>query len=50
MNDDIRKVMGERILLLDGATGTLFQRSGRSGNFDALNLTEPDLVTGLHRA
>ena len=50
MNDDIRKVMGERILLLDGATGTLFQRSGRSGNFDALNLTEPDLVTGIHRA
>ena len=42
--------MRERILLLDGATGTMLQRQGRSGNFDALNLSEPDLVAGVHRA
>ena len=49
-SDDIRKAMQERILLLDGAMGTMLQREGRSGNFDALNLSEPWLVAGVHRA
>ena len=49
-NDDIRKAMRERILLLDGATGTLLQRRGQSGNFDHLNLTAPDIVADMHRA
>ena len=49
-NDDIRKAMQERILLLDGAMGTMLQRQGRNGNFDALNLTEPSLIAGVHRA
>ena len=50
MNDDIRKAMQERILLLDGAMGTQLQRLGLSGNFDHLNLTAPDTVAAVHRA
>ena len=42
--------MRERILLLDGAMGTMLQRHGKSGNFDALNRTEPELVASVHRA
>ena len=42
--------MQERILLLDGATGTLLQRRGLSGNFDQLNLTSPDVVAEVHRS
>jgi 5-methyltetrahydrofolate--homocysteine methyltransferase len=49
-DEDIRQALRERILLLDGAMGTMLQRSGRSGNFDALNLSEPELVAGVHRA
>ena len=49
-NDDIRKAMQERILLLDGATGTLLQRQGLSGNFDQLNCTDPAVVAQVHRA
>ena len=49
-NDDIRAAMQSRILLLDGAMGTMLQRQGRSGNFDALNLSDPELVAGVHRA
>ncbi len=50
LNDDIRKAMQERILLLDGAMGTQLQRQGLSGNFDHLNLTAPDTVAAVHRA
>jgi len=42
--------MRERILVLDGATGTLFQRRGLSGNFDHLNLTDPETVADIHRS
>ena len=49
-NDDIRKAMQEYILLLDGAMGTMLQRQGRSGNFDALSLSAPETVAGVHRA
>ena len=39
-----------RVLLADGATGTLLYARGASleGSFDALNLTNPDLVLGVH--
>ena len=49
-NDEFRKALRERILLLDGATGTLLQRRGFSGNFDRLNLTDPDAVADVHGA
>ncbi|MBQ1672585.1 MAG: methionine synthase [Bacteroidales bacterium] len=47
---DIRIALQERILLLDGAMGTMLQRRGLSGNFDALNLDEPEIVASVHRA
>jgi len=47
---DIREAMRERVLLLDGAMGTMLQRSGRSGNFDQLNLSDPETVADVHRA
>ena len=42
--------MQERILLLDGAMGTMLQRRGLSGNFDHLNCTAPETVAAVHRA
>jgi 5-methyltetrahydrofolate--homocysteine methyltransferase len=64
--DALRAAMAERILILDGATGTMIQASkldegdyrgpqfadhghDLKGNADILNLTQPDLVAGLHR-
>ena len=47
---DIRIALQERILLLDGAMGTMLQRRGLSGNFDALNLDEPEIVASVHHA
>ena len=47
---DIRQALQERILLLDGAMGTMLQQHGLSGNFDALNLTAPETVAAVHRA
>jgi methionine synthase I (cobalamin-dependent)/5,10-methylenetetrahydrofolate reductase len=39
-------------ILADGATGTMLYAAGASldESFDALNLTRPDLVLGVHRA
>ena len=59
--------LAERILILDGAAGTMIQREKLSeadyrgarfadwpqdlgGNNDLLNLTRPDVVTGIHEA
>lgn len=63
---DIATLARERILVLDGAWGTMFQAAGLTeddfrfdgadpqrtyqGNFDLLQLTRPDVVAGLHRA
>ncbi|GEN80800.1 methionine synthase [Actinotalea fermentans] len=63
---DIGECARERILVLDGAYGTAFQRAGLAeadfrfegaddartyqGNFDLLCLTRPDVVAGVHRA
>ena len=49
-DQEIREALQRRILLLDGAMGTMLQRAGKSGNFDALNVTEPDRVAGIHQA
>jgi len=62
----LRGLISDRIVILDGATGTMVQsqkldeadyRGSRladhgfdlKGNADILNLTQPDLVAGLHR-
>ena len=63
---DIRAAARERILVLDGAWGTMLQRAGLGeadfrfdgadplrmyrGNFDLLQLTRPDVIREVHRA
>ncbi|HEY3436619.1 MAG TPA: methionine synthase [Actinotalea sp.] len=63
---DIGECSRERILVLDGAWGTMLQRAGLveddfrfdgadpdrsySGNFDLLQLTRPDVIAEVHRA
>src|SRR5512139_1555876 len=43
--------LDRRVLVCDGAMGTMLYARGIFVNrcFDALNLTDPDLVTGVHR-
>jgi methionine synthase I (cobalamin-dependent) len=38
----------DRILILDGATGTVLQQRGFSDNFDMLNLTRPEAIKQIH--
>lgn len=47
---DIRKALSERILVLDGAMGTMLQRHGLSGNSEAFNISHPDIIESIHRA
>lgn len=49
-DDDIRGALRERILLLDGATGTMLLPYSGGDSVDRLNETAPDIVAGLHRA
>jgi 5-methyltetrahydrofolate--homocysteine methyltransferase len=66
MDRDIRGAARERILVLDGAWGTMLQRANLNeadfrfegadplrmyrGNFDLLQLTRPDIIRDIHRA
>ena len=47
---DLRQAFRERILILDGAMGTMLQRHGLTGNNETFNLSHPDVVRGIHRA
>ena len=64
---ELQRLMGERVVVLDGAWGTMLQQSGLApsdyrtarfadhprdvaGDPDLLNLTRPDVVSGIHRA
>jgi 5-methyltetrahydrofolate--homocysteine methyltransferase len=47
---DLRQAFRDRILILDGAMGTMLQRHGLSGNNETFNLSHPDVVRGIHRA
>ncbi|WP_342667510.1 homocysteine S-methyltransferase family protein, partial [Deinococcus pimensis] len=62
---NVRDVARERILILDGAMGTMIQRHPLreedyrradfpdvrlKGNHDLLNLTRPDVISGIYRA
>lgn len=50
---DFKTLLSSReFLFLDGATGTLIQKSGVSyeHNPETLNITHPDLITSFHRA
>ena len=48
--DALRQAFAERILILDGAMGTMLQRHGLSGNNETFNLSHPDVVRDIHRA
>ena len=62
---DIREVLEKRILVIDGAMGTMIQRHKLAeadyrgdrfkdwhcdvkGNNDLLNITQPEIITGIH--
>ncbi len=55
---EIIRRLNERILILDGAMGTMIQREGLSaedfkggaGNNDILNITRPDVIEKIHKA
>lgn len=51
MTKDFREVLDERIVLADGAMGTLLYTKGVFINtcFDELNLTRPSLIQEVHR-
>ena len=46
----LQQAFAERILILDGAMGTMLQRHGLSGNNETFNLSHPDVVRHIHRA
>ncbi|MBR0531331.1 MAG: homocysteine S-methyltransferase family protein [Bacteroidales bacterium] len=46
--DDIRLALKERILVLDGAMGTVLQSCGLQGNSELFNLTSPGVVEDIH--
>ncbi len=48
--DGLRQAIHDRILILDGAMGTMLQRHGLTGNNEPFNLTHPATVCGIHRA
>ena len=48
--ETLHQALSERILLLDGAMGTLLQQHGLSGNNERFNLTDPDIVRQIHQA
>ncbi len=45
---DIRTELSRRILILDGAMGTMLQRKGLQGNSESFNLTDPETIGGIH--
>lgn len=49
---DIREALKQRILILDGGMGTCIQQLGirYDGNNDALPMTDPDAIYGIHKA
>ena len=49
MNKTLEDLAKERILILDGAMGTMIgELTGKTGNSDELNLTNPELIKEIH--
>ncbi len=48
--DQLLSALESRILILDGAMGTMLQRAGLSGNSESFNLSDAGKVAGIHRA
>lgn len=49
MRKDLRQVLKDRVLVLDGAMGTMLQRLGHAGCNDSLVLTNPDVIINIHK-
>ena len=50
MNNTLKDLAKQRILILDGAMGTMIGKlMGKTGNSDELNLTRPDVIEEIHR-
>ncbi len=51
MTQRFRQAIGQRVLILDGAMGTMLQERGLQpgGCPEAMNLTAPEVVVGIHR-
>lgn len=50
MDNRLGNIIKERILVLDGAMGTMIGAAiGKVGNSDELNLTRPEVVSDIHR-
>ena len=45
---DIMTELSKRILILDGAMGTMLQRKGLQGNSESFNLTSPGIIGEIH--
>ena len=45
---NIRTELSKRILILDGAMGTMLQRKGLQGNSESFNLTNPETIGEIH--
>ena len=46
--DDLYAALRERVLVIDGAMGTMLQRHGLSGNSEAFNVSNPDIISRIH--
>ncbi|MBO7378556.1 MAG: homocysteine S-methyltransferase family protein, partial [Bacteroidales bacterium] len=46
----LREILSERILVLDGAMGTMLQQQGLRGNNDEFSLTRPEVIQDIHRS
>lgn len=47
---NLRRDLNEKVLIADGAMGTLLYSYGIDRSFEELNLSHPDDVSGIHRA
>ena len=45
---DIQTELSKRILIFDGAMGTMLQRKGLQGNSESFNLTNPETIGEIH--
>ena len=50
IRDKLNQIIAERILILDGAMGSMLQAYRSSGCNDQLCLTKPDIISSIHEA
>ena len=48
-SEQLSGALGSRILILDGAMGTMLQKAGLSGNSESFNLSDAEKVARIHR-